>query len=182
MASITIQNYFRMYKKLAGMTGTALTEAEEFHKIYKLDAVVIPTNEPMIRKDYADQIYKDEASKYKAVVREVKELHDAGRPVLIGTVSIENSEMLSDMMKKKGIPHHVLNAKKHEKEALIVTTAGEPVGHQHGRPRRGYRPRRPGAGRRRWGQIKGMAGETPESGGRRRPSCHRHGAPRGQAH
>jgi preprotein translocase subunit SecA len=127
MASITIQNYFRMYKKLAGMTGTALTEAEEFHKIYKLDAVVIPTNEPMIRKDYADQIYKDEASKYKAVVREVKELHDAGRPVLIGTVSIENSEMLSDMMKKKGIPHHVLNAKKHEKEALIVTTAGEPV-------------------------------------------------------
>jgi preprotein translocase subunit SecA len=127
MASITIQNYFRMYKKLAGMTGTALTEAEEFHKIYKLDAVVIPTNEPMIRKDYADQIYKDEASKYKAVVREVKELHDAGRPVLIGTVSIENSEMLSDMMKKKGIPHHVLNAKKHEKEALIVTTAGESV-------------------------------------------------------
>ena len=127
MASITIQNYFRMYKKLAGMTGTALTEAEEFHKIYKLDVVIIPTNEPMIRKDYSDQIYKDEVSKYKAVVREVKELHDAGRPVLIGTVSIENSEMLSDMMKKKGIAHRVLNAKKHEKEALIIAAAGEPA-------------------------------------------------------
>ncbi len=127
MASVTIQNYFRMYKKLSGMTGTALTEAEEFHKIYKLDVVVIPTNRPMIRKDYSDQIYKDEVSKYKAVVREVKELHDAGRPVLIGTVSIENSEMLSDMMKKKGIAHRVLNAKKHEKEALIIAAAGEPA-------------------------------------------------------
>jgi preprotein translocase subunit SecA len=127
MASVTIQNYFRMYKKLSGMTGTALTEAEEFHKIYKLDVVVIPTNKPMIRKDYSDQIYKDEVSKYKAVVREVKELHDAGRPVLIGTVSIENSEMLSDMMKKKGIAHRVLNAKKHEKEALIIAAAGEPA-------------------------------------------------------
>ncbi len=127
MASVTIQNYFRMYKKLAGMTGTALTEAEEFHKIYELDVVVIPTNKPMIRNDYSDQIYKDEVSKYKAVVREVKELHDAGRPVLIGTVSIANSEMLSDMMKKKGIPHRILNAKQHEREALIIATAGEPA-------------------------------------------------------
>ncbi|MES0279035.1 MAG: preprotein translocase subunit SecA, partial [Dehalococcoidales bacterium] len=127
MASVTIQNYFRMYKKLAGMTGTALTEAEEFHKIYELDVVVIPTNKPMVRNDYSDQIYKDEVSKYKAVVREVKELHDAGRPVLIGTVSIANSEMLSDMMKKKGIPHRILNAKQHEREALIIATAGEPA-------------------------------------------------------
>jgi preprotein translocase subunit SecA len=127
MASVTIQNYFRMYNKLAGMTGTALTEAEEFHKIYQLDVVVVPTNKPMARKDYSDQIYKDEVSKYKAVVHEVKELNDTGRPVLIGTVSIENSEMLSDMMKKKGIPHRVLNAKQHEREALIITTAGEPA-------------------------------------------------------
>jgi preprotein translocase subunit SecA len=125
-ATITIQNYFRMYPKLAGMTGTALTEAEEFHKIYKLEVVVIPTHKPMIRQDFPDQIYKDEKSKFKAVVREIEQLHKEERPVLVGTVSIENSEYLSDLLKRKGIPHHVLNAKQHEKEAYIVTQAGRP--------------------------------------------------------
>ncbi len=125
-ATITIQNYFRMYDKLAGMTGTAVTEAEEFHKIYKLEVVVIPTNEPMIRKDYTDQIYKNTESKFKAVVREIEQLTKEGRPVLIGTVSIEKSEYLSDLLKKKGIPCQVLNAKYHEKEASIIAQAGQP--------------------------------------------------------
>ena len=125
-ASITVQNYFRMYDKLAGMTGTALTEAEEFHKIYKLEVVVIPTNEPMIRKDFPDQIYKDEKTKFRAVVREIEQLHKEKRPVLIGTVSIEKSEYLSDLLKRKGLPHEVLNAKYHEKEAGIIAQAGQP--------------------------------------------------------
>ena len=125
-ATITVQNYFRMYNKLAGMTGTALTEAEEFHKIYNLEVVVIPTNEPMIRIDYPDQIYKDEKGKFRAVVREIEQLHKEKRPVLVGTVSIEKSEYLSDLLMKKGIPHQVLNAKQHEKEAGIITRAGEP--------------------------------------------------------
>ncbi|MFC1941294.1 preprotein translocase subunit SecA [Chloroflexota bacterium] len=125
-ATITIQNYFRMYQKLAGMTGTALTEAEEFHKIYKLEVVVIPTNEPMIRQDFPDRIYKDEKSKFKAVMREVEQLHKQGHPVLIGTVSIEKSEILSDLLKRKGIPYQVLNAKYHEKEAGIIAQAGRP--------------------------------------------------------
>jgi preprotein translocase subunit SecA len=125
-ATITIQNYFRMYQKLGGMTGTAVTEAEEFHKIYKLEVVVIPTHKPMIREDLPDQIYKDEEAKFKAVVREVEQLHKEGRPVLIGTVSIEASEDLSDKMTKRGIPHEVLNAKQHEKEAEIIKHAGEP--------------------------------------------------------
>jgi len=125
-ATITIQNYFRMYDKLAGMTGTALTEAEEFHKIYKLEVVVIPTNKPMVRQDLPDQIYKDEKAKFKAVVREIEKLNKEGRPVLVGTVSIENSEYLSDLLTKKGITHHVLNAKQHEKEAYIVAQAGRP--------------------------------------------------------
>jgi preprotein translocase subunit SecA len=125
-ATITIQNHFRMYDKLAGMTGTALTEAEEFHKIYKLEVVVIPTHEPMIREDFPDQIYKDEKAKFKAVAREIEQLHQKGQPVLIGTVSIEKSELLSDLLKKKGIPHQVLNAKYHEKEAGIIARAGEP--------------------------------------------------------
>ncbi len=125
-ATITIQNYFRMYKKLAGMTGTALTEAEEFHKIYKLDVVVIPTHKPMIRKDLSDHIYKDEESKFRAVAREIEELHKEGRPVLVGTVSIEKSERLSDLLKRKGIKHQILNAKNHEKEADIIARAGEP--------------------------------------------------------
>ncbi|MBI2849588.1 MAG: preprotein translocase subunit SecA [Chloroflexi bacterium] len=123
-ATITFQNYFRMYNKLSGMTGTALTEAEEFHKIYKLEVVVIPTNEPMIRQDYSDRIYKDQQFKFKAVVNEVGELHKKGQPVLIGTVSIEKSEVLSELMTRKGIPHQVLNAKQHEKEAGIIAQAG----------------------------------------------------------
>ncbi len=124
-ATVTIQNYFRMYDKLAGMTGTAVTEAEEFHKIYKLEVVVIPTNEPMIRQDFTDQIYKDEESKFKAVVREIEQLHKEERPVLVGTVSIEKSEYLSDLLKRKGIRYQVLNAKQHEKEAVIIAQAGE---------------------------------------------------------
>ena len=125
-ATITIQNYFRMYQKLAGMTGTAATEAEEFYKIYKLEVVSIPTHKPMIREDLSDQIYKSEEGKYRAVVREVKRLHQQGSPVLLGTVSIKNSEYLGDLMKKQGIPYKVLNAKYHEKEAGIIARAGEP--------------------------------------------------------
>jgi len=125
-ATITIQNYFRMYQKLAGMTGTAATEAEEFHKIYNLEVVVIPTHKPMIRIDYPDQIYKNEKAKFNAVVREIEQLHKENRPVLIGTVSIEKSEYLSDLLKRKGIPHQVLNAKEHTKEAYIIAQAGEP--------------------------------------------------------
>jgi preprotein translocase subunit SecA len=123
-ATITFQNYFRMYEKLAGMTGTAVTEAEEFHKIYKLEVVVIPTNKPMIREDNTDQIYKDEDTKFKAVVREVEELHHEKRPILIGTVSIEKSEDLSGRLRRRGIQHQVLNAKLHEKEAGIIAQAG----------------------------------------------------------
>jgi len=124
-ATITFQNYFRMYNKLAGMTGTALTEAEEFHKIYKLEVVVVPTNEPMIRQDFPDRIYSDEKTKFGAVVREIEQLYKAKQPVLIGTVSIEKSEILSDLLKKRGIPHQVLNAKYHEKEAGIIAQAGQ---------------------------------------------------------
>jgi len=125
-ATITVQNYFRMHNKLAGMTGTAVTEAEEFHKIYNLEVLVVPTNKPMIRIDYPDQIYKDEKSKFLAVAREIEQLHKEGRPVLVGTVSIEKSEYLSDLLMKKGIPHQVLNAKQHEKEAGIIAQAGQP--------------------------------------------------------
>jgi preprotein translocase subunit SecA len=124
-ATVTIQNYFRMYEKLGGMTGTALTEAEEFYKIYKLDVTEIPTNRPMIREDLGDQIYKTEAGKFKAVAAEIKRIHETGAPVLIGTVSIEKSEMLSDMLKRQGIDCKVLNAKKHTEEAAIVSRAGE---------------------------------------------------------
>jgi preprotein translocase subunit SecA len=124
LATITFQNYFRMYEKLAGMTGTAATEAEEFYKIYKLDVVVIPTNRPLIRTEYPDQIYKDEKTKFAAVTREIKQLNDQGRPVLIGTTSIEKSEYLADLLKRNGVPHQVLNAKNHEKEAAIIAQAG----------------------------------------------------------
>ena len=126
LATITFQNYFRMYKKLAGMTGTAVTEAEEFHKIYELEVVVIPTNRPLIRTEYPDQIYKDEKSKFAAVAREVKELYEQKRPVLIGTTSVEKSEDLSGILQRNGVPHHVLNAKHHEKEADIIAQAGQP--------------------------------------------------------
>jgi len=124
LATITFQNYFRLYNKLAGMTGTAATEAEEFWKIYGLDVVVVPTNKPLRRTNYPDVIYKTEKEKFEAVVREIEALYKAGRPVLVGTRSIENSEKLSEMLKRKGIPHNVLNAKYHEKEAQIVAQAG----------------------------------------------------------
>ena len=124
LATITFQNYFRMYKKLAGMTGTADTEAAEFQKIYKLEVMVIPTNKPMIRNDFADVIYRTQREKYKAVVEEVKDCYQRGQPVLVGTISIENSEKLSQMLKQEKIPHQVLNAKYHEMEANIIAQAG----------------------------------------------------------
>ena len=126
IASITFQNYFRMYAKLAGMTGTADTEAEEFGKIYKLEVLVLPTNMPMIRTDYSDVIYKTEKEKFNAVIEEIKQLHEAKRPVLVGTISIEKSELLSKYLTRTGIKHHVLNAKNHEREAEIVAQAGQP--------------------------------------------------------
>ncbi|MGB9825094.1 MAG: preprotein translocase subunit SecA [Desulfofundulus sp.] len=124
LATITFQNYFRMYKKLAGMTGTAATEQEEFRKIYGLDVVVIPTHKPMIRRDLPDVVYKTEQAKFRAVVEEIARRHATGQPVLVGTISIEKSEILSQMLKRRGIPHQVLNAKYHDKEAEIVAQAG----------------------------------------------------------
>jgi preprotein translocase subunit SecA len=125
LASITFQNYFRLYDKLAGMTGTADTEAAEFKKIYDLSVVIIPTHKNMIRVDYPDSIYKNIPAKYKAVIREIKELHKKGQPVLVGTISIDVSEKISNMLKKDGIKHSVLNAKQHEKEAEIIAKAGQ---------------------------------------------------------
>ncbi|EJL46870.1 protein translocase subunit SecA [Brevibacillus agri] len=125
LATITLQNYFRMYEKLAGMTGTAKTEEEEFKKIYGLDVVVIPTNKPVIRQDLPDLVFKTEAAKYRAVVNDIVERHKKGQPILVGTISIENSERLSHMLKQKGVPHSVLNAKHHEREAEIVARAGQ---------------------------------------------------------
>jgi preprotein translocase, SecA subunit len=125
LATITLQNYFRMYQKLAGMTGTAKTEEEEFKKIYGMDVVVIPTNKPMIRKDLPDVVFKTQEAKYRAVVEEIVRRHKKGQPVLVGTTSIENSERLSEMLKKRGIPHEVLNAKHHAREAEIIARAGQ---------------------------------------------------------
>jgi len=125
LATITFQNYFRMYKKLAGMTGTAKTEEDEFVEIYGLPVVVIPTNKPMIRIDYPDVVYRTEKIKFKKIIEEIKECYKIGRPVLVGTRSIEKSEILSSMLKREGIPHQVLNAKYHEKEAEIIKHAGE---------------------------------------------------------
>lgn len=125
LATVSLQNYFRMYEKLAGMTGTASTEAEELNKIYKLDVLSIPTYRPMIRKDYPDLIYKTEQGKYQALVKEIKKQHDLGRPVLVGTTSIDKNEMLSSMLKKEGIKHELLNAKNHEREASIISEAGK---------------------------------------------------------
>ncbi|HJX67971.1 MAG TPA: preprotein translocase subunit SecA [Candidatus Limnocylindrales bacterium] len=124
LATITFQNYFRLYTKLAGMTGTAMTEAEELHKIYKLEVVAIPTNEAMIRDDGADLVFRNEQGKFSALIDEIVEMHEQGRPVLVGTVSVEKSEHLADMLKRRGINHEVLNAKFHEKEAPIVAQAG----------------------------------------------------------
>jgi preprotein translocase subunit SecA len=125
LATVSLQNYFRMYERLAGMTGTAVTEAEEFHKIYKLDVVVIPTHRPMIREDKADAIYKTAPAKYSAVAVEIERAHTKGQPVLVGTTSIEKNEIVSELLKRKGIKHEVLNAKNHEREAEIIAKAGE---------------------------------------------------------
>ncbi len=124
LATITFQNYFRMYTKLSGMTGTADTEAEEFHKIYKLDVVVIPTNRPLLRPDFPDVIYKTEKEKFDAVIKDIREHYEKGQPCLVGTISIEKSEVLSELLRKQAVPHYVLNAKQHEKEAEIVAQAG----------------------------------------------------------
>ena len=124
LATITFQNYFRLYTKLAGMTGTAMTEAEELHKIYKLEVVAIPTHEPMVRDDGADLVFRNEQGKFSALIDEIAEMHEQGRPVLVGTVSVEKSEHLADMLKRRGVKHEVLNAKFHEKEAPIVAQAG----------------------------------------------------------
>ncbi|MFW6112627.1 MAG: preprotein translocase subunit SecA, partial [Chloroflexota bacterium] len=124
LASVTFQNYFRMYEKLAGMTGTAATEAEEFYKIYSLDVATIPTNKPLIRTEHPDHIYKNEEAKFRAIVKSIEEVHDLGRPILVGTVSIEKSEKLSEMLTKRGIQHKVLNAKQHEREAHVIEEAG----------------------------------------------------------
>jgi preprotein translocase subunit SecA len=126
LATITFQNYFRMYDKLAGMTGTAKTEAEEFRRIYFLDVVVIPTNQPMVREDHGDLVFKNERGKFRAVIGDIKEKRAAGRPVLVGTASIEASERLSEQLMREGVPHQVLNAKQHEREAAIIAQAGQP--------------------------------------------------------
>ena len=125
LATITFQNYFRLYGKLSGMTGTALTEEEEFTAIYELDIIEIPTNKPVIRKDWPDVVYKNEAGKDRAIIEQIIACHEKGQPVLVGTISIEKSEYLSSLLKKRGIPHNVLNAKQHEREAEIVAQAGK---------------------------------------------------------
>ena len=125
LATITFQNFFRLYGKLSGMTGTAMTEEDEFSSIYDLDIVEIPTNQPVVRIDYPDVVYKTDAGKYRAIVKQIAECHQTGQPVLVGTVSIEKSEKLSRMLREKGIPHNVLNAKNHEKEAEIIAQAGK---------------------------------------------------------
>jgi len=125
LATVSLQNYFRMYQKLAGMTGTAATEAEEFHKIYNLDVVVIPTNKPMIREDFADSVYKTTRAKYAAIVNDIIECNKRGQPVLVGTTSIDKNEIISDFLRHKGVQHQVLNAKNHLKEALIISEAGK---------------------------------------------------------
>lgn len=125
LATISFQNYFRLYNKLAGMTGTAMTESEEFHQIYKVDVVEVPTNQPMVREDLPDRVYKTESGKFKAIAQAVKESHKRGQPVLLGTVSIEKNEALSNLLKKASVPHEILNAKNNEREAAIVSKAGE---------------------------------------------------------
>lgn len=126
LASITFQNYFRMYEKLGGMTGTAITSAEEFHKVYKLDVVEVPTNKPLVRQDRPDAIFKNESGKFKAVIRAIREANQKNQPVLVGTVSIEKNELLSNLLRREGIQHELLNAKNHEREAQIIARAGRP--------------------------------------------------------
>ncbi|MED3831575.1 helicase-related protein, partial [Priestia megaterium] len=125
LATVTIQNYFRMYKKIAGMTGTAKTEEEELQKIYNLDVLVVPTHRPVARIDDNDEIYLDKEEKAKAIIREIKERHEKGQPILVGTSSIEDNEWLSGLFSKNGIKHEVLNAKNHEREAEIISNAGQ---------------------------------------------------------
>ena len=125
LASITFQNYFRMYWKLSGMTGTAKTEEEEFYKVYALETIVIPTNKPVIREDKADLLFKNEKGKFEYVVEMIGELHQKGQPILVGTVSVDKSEYLSQKLSEAGIPHNVLNAKQHEREAEVVAAAGQ---------------------------------------------------------
>lgn len=125
MATITFQNLFRMYNKLSGMTGTAKTEEEEFRSIYNMYVIQIPTNKPVIREDLADLVYATQKAKYKAIINTVKEIHATGRPILIGTISVEANELLSSLLKKAGLKHEVLNAKNHEREAEIIAKAGE---------------------------------------------------------
>ncbi|GBE16581.1 preprotein translocase subunit SecA [bacterium BMS3Abin15] len=125
LATITFQNYFRMYEKLSGMTGTAITSAEEFSKVYELDVMEVPTNKPMIRKDFGDVVYKTEKGKFDAIAEKIKEVNKTGQPMLVGTIAIEKSEYLSELLKRNGVEHEVLNAKQHEKEATIVTNAGQ---------------------------------------------------------
>jgi preprotein translocase subunit SecA len=125
LATISFQNYFRLYKKLAGMTGTAMTESEEFHQVYKMSVIEVPSNKPLIRKDHTDRIYKTEVGKFRAIVKEVKEMHTKGQPVLLGTVSIEKNEALSAMLKAANVPHEMLNAKNNEREAAVVSRAGQ---------------------------------------------------------
>jgi preprotein translocase subunit SecA len=126
LATISFQNYFRMYEKLAGMTGTAATEAEEFGKIYGLEVVVVPTNEPVVRKDHPDVVYKTTRAKYTAMVKEIAEKHKKGQPVLVGTTSIEKNEVVHELLRRKEVPHNILNAKNHQKEAMIIADAGKP--------------------------------------------------------
>lgn len=125
LATISFQNYFRLYKKLSGMTGTAITSAEEFHKVYKLDCLVIPTNKPAIREDLPDLVFKTESAKYEAIIEDIAQRHKKGQPILVGTTSIEKNELLGDLLKRKGVPHQMLNAKNHEREAQIIAAAGQ---------------------------------------------------------
>src|SRR5262245_5741329 len=124
LATITLQNFFKLYERLAGMTGTAMTEANEFYKVYKLDVIAVPTNRPLTRQSFADVIYRTNREKFQAILQEIQEIHESGRPILVGTTSIEKSEQLSEMLRLHGIPHQVLNAKYHEREAEIVAQAG----------------------------------------------------------
>ena len=208
LATITFQNYFRLYDKLSGMTGTAMTEAEELHKIYKLEVVAIPTHREMIRDDDADLVFRDEPAKFNALIDEIVEMQEAGRPVLVGTISVEKSEMLATMLKRRGIKHEVLNAKFHEKESGIVAQAGRSGavtiatnmagrgtdillgGNPAGLASESAPPARAQPGRGRQGDLRRGArrgqgdhrrGPRPRRRGRR-PAHHRHRAPRLAAH
>jgi preprotein translocase subunit SecA len=128
LATITFQNYFRMYKKLSGMTGTALTSAEELDKVYNLEVVSIPTNKPVQRNDLSDKIYKTESGKFQAIVKEIEDLHKKGQPILVGTRSVEKNEFLGKMLEIRGVPHNILNAKNHEREGEIIAQAGKKGG------------------------------------------------------